>query len=373
MQKHSFSDISLSACNHCGTRANMLNWDTTFGSPLFGRTYQADTLNGYRFGFNGKETDSESDLQDYGMRIYDSRLGRFLSVDPVSIEYPELTPYQFASNTPIEAFDIDGLEKTRTKPSALPGIEIKIELPDNVPQKPLLAPIKKDDTEPPTLNSFSLALEGSLSGKDGKVSAKIDNSGEGSLSASNSKANITLKTNGEIKATAKIIKSPSISVNKIIIPAKTGGTPPPTTTAPAISPTTTPFVPVQHQDALSIYAFKAKYSTIPSNTTTSSFDIGVYSTNTTTTTFNTPSSATYTKPNGQQGTTLFPVLPTMTKTYTSTTIGFLNYKTFDVSNMGLKMKSYEAGALTLEKGFGKNGFGLKASLTVQSKWLKKGN
>jgi RHS repeat-associated protein len=69
---------------------------------------------GYRFGFNGKENDNdvkgEGNQQDYGMRIYDPRLGRFLSTDPITDEYPELTPYQFASNTPIQAIDLDGLE-----------------------------------------------------------------------------------------------------------------------------------------------------------------------------------------------------------------------------------------------------------------------
>lgn len=45
------------------------------------------------------------------MRIYDTRLGRFLSIDPLTPKYPELTPYQFASNTPIQAIDLDGLEK----------------------------------------------------------------------------------------------------------------------------------------------------------------------------------------------------------------------------------------------------------------------
>jgi hypothetical protein len=33
-----------------------------------------------------------------------------LSVDPLTKSYPELTPYQFASNTPIQAIDLDGLE-----------------------------------------------------------------------------------------------------------------------------------------------------------------------------------------------------------------------------------------------------------------------
>src|SRR3982750_4585978 len=69
---------------------------------------------GYRYGFNGKENDNEvkgeGNQQDYGMRIYDPRLGRFLSVDPISNRYPELTPYQFASNTPIWGIDWDGEE-----------------------------------------------------------------------------------------------------------------------------------------------------------------------------------------------------------------------------------------------------------------------
>ncbi len=52
----------------------------------------------------------EGNQQDYGMRIYDPRLGKFLSVDPITKKFPELTPYQFASNTPIRAIDLDGLE-----------------------------------------------------------------------------------------------------------------------------------------------------------------------------------------------------------------------------------------------------------------------
>lgn len=78
-----------------------------------GRKYsQANTK--YRYGFNGKENDNEvkgeGNQQDYGMRIYDPRIGKFLSVDPLTAEYPMLTPYQFASNRPIDGIDQDGLE-----------------------------------------------------------------------------------------------------------------------------------------------------------------------------------------------------------------------------------------------------------------------
>jgi len=66
-----------------------------------GRKYSAG--NGYRYGFNGKEIDKDISLggQDYGMRIYDGRLGRFLSVDPMTANYPWYTPYQFAGNKSI--------------------------------------------------------------------------------------------------------------------------------------------------------------------------------------------------------------------------------------------------------------------------------
>ncbi len=47
---------------------------------------------------------------DYGFRIYNTRIGRFLSVDPLFQSYPYYTPYQFAGNTPIQAVDLDGLE-----------------------------------------------------------------------------------------------------------------------------------------------------------------------------------------------------------------------------------------------------------------------
>jgi RHS repeat-associated protein len=76
-----------------------------------GRTY-TQLNSSYRYTFNGKEKDNdiENGAQDYGMRIYDSRVARFLSVDPITKKYPDLTPYQFASNRPIDGIDLDGLE-----------------------------------------------------------------------------------------------------------------------------------------------------------------------------------------------------------------------------------------------------------------------
>lgn len=43
--------------------------------------------------------------------MYDPRIGKFLSVDPLTKSYPHYTPYQFAGNTPIQAIDLDGNEE----------------------------------------------------------------------------------------------------------------------------------------------------------------------------------------------------------------------------------------------------------------------
>ena len=73
-----------------------------------GRTWSNGST--YRYGFNGMENDNkvkgEGGQQDYGFRIYDSRLGRFLSVDPLTKSFPWYTPYQFAGNKPIACIDL---------------------------------------------------------------------------------------------------------------------------------------------------------------------------------------------------------------------------------------------------------------------------
>ena len=88
-----------------------------FGQTMEGRTYTNENLlsSNYRFGFNGKEKDQNGEFgslthYDYGFRIYNPSIGKFLSVDPLTRSYPMLTPYQFASNTPIFGIDLDGGE-----------------------------------------------------------------------------------------------------------------------------------------------------------------------------------------------------------------------------------------------------------------------
>jgi RHS repeat-associated protein len=73
----------------------------------------------YRYGFNGKEKDNEikgvGNSLDFGARVYDSRLGRFLSVDPMAKSQPSNSSYSFAGNKPVACIDLDGeIEKYYT-------------------------------------------------------------------------------------------------------------------------------------------------------------------------------------------------------------------------------------------------------------------
>jgi len=88
----------------------------SFGAIMPGRSYTAPN-GGYRYGFNGKENDNEvkgsGNQQDYGERIYDTRVGRFLSTDPMFSTFPWNSTYAFAENDPINFIDLDGLQKGR--------------------------------------------------------------------------------------------------------------------------------------------------------------------------------------------------------------------------------------------------------------------
>jgi RHS repeat-associated protein len=69
-------------------------------------------LGGYRFGFNGMPKDDEmsgdGNSYDYGARIYNSRLGKWISVDPLENLYPYMSPYAYVANSPISLADPDG-------------------------------------------------------------------------------------------------------------------------------------------------------------------------------------------------------------------------------------------------------------------------
>src|SRR5690606_30107790 len=88
-----------------------------FGMGLVGRSYSSEE---YRYGFNGKENDNAisgtGNKLDFGARIYDSRLGIWLSVDPY-FNKPHnvpISPYVYVANNPIIFLDPDGKDRIIT-------------------------------------------------------------------------------------------------------------------------------------------------------------------------------------------------------------------------------------------------------------------
>ena len=142
-----------------------------FGAPLAGRSYTAPNSD-YRFGFNGKELDKGDEgmggggsTYDYGFRIYNAQLGRFLSVDPLSRSYPWYTPYQFAGNTPINAIDLDVLEEYFTHEYTLKN-SFGIEFLYRVDYKTVLETSKVDFTK----NTVAVMFKGNWK----RISSNVD-------------------------------------------------------------------------------------------------------------------------------------------------------------------------------------------------------
>lgn len=64
--------------------------------------------------YNGKELDYYEDLAwyDYGARMYDPVLGRFMTQDPLAENEPGISPYVYCRNNPIRYVDPNGKEPT---------------------------------------------------------------------------------------------------------------------------------------------------------------------------------------------------------------------------------------------------------------------
>jgi RHS repeat-associated protein len=63
-----------------------------------------------RYKFTEKERDTETEYDYFGARYYDSRIGRWLSVDLQADKTLYLTPYHYTRNNPINIINPNGEE-----------------------------------------------------------------------------------------------------------------------------------------------------------------------------------------------------------------------------------------------------------------------
>jgi RHS repeat-associated protein len=93
-----------------------------YGMVMDERHFVSEGLE-YRYGFNGKELDKPGmgggqSTYDYGFRIYNPAIAKFLSVDPLSFNYPAFSAYSYAANCPITFIDFMGMGPINPCPDA---------------------------------------------------------------------------------------------------------------------------------------------------------------------------------------------------------------------------------------------------------------
>src|SRR3989338_2851283 len=105
-----------------------------FGMQMPGRF---SNTGDYRFGYNGMEKDPEmkGDGNSYTTEFmqYDPRLGRWMSLDPLMLMFPEQSPYCAFDNNPVLFIDPYGLSATNGEgePPTLNGTETEGQLSDD--------------------------------------------------------------------------------------------------------------------------------------------------------------------------------------------------------------------------------------------------
>ena len=78
----------------------------------FGGLFEVNTATSgiQSYKYNGKELDRMHgvDWYDYGARMYDGLLGRFMMIDPLAAKYYSISLYVYCSNNPMKFVDPDG-------------------------------------------------------------------------------------------------------------------------------------------------------------------------------------------------------------------------------------------------------------------------
>ena len=93
--------------NNAGAVQNHIRYDS-FGN----RTSQTNSSITTRYGYTGRELDSETGLYYYRSRYYDPAVGRFLSEDTIGFAGGDTNLYRYVGNSPVNFVDPWGLQET---------------------------------------------------------------------------------------------------------------------------------------------------------------------------------------------------------------------------------------------------------------------
>ncbi len=75
------------------------------GRHTFGQSYAQTTTNRYKFNGKEEQTIGNLDLLDYGARMYDAKIARWLVQDPLAEKYYSFSAYNYCVNNPVMFVD----------------------------------------------------------------------------------------------------------------------------------------------------------------------------------------------------------------------------------------------------------------------------
>ncbi len=83
------------------------------GTLIMGSKFTQDITSNQRYRFGGKELDRMYGLDwyDFGARMYDPLLYRWMTMDPLCEKYYDISPYVYCNNDPINIFDPNGMDQ----------------------------------------------------------------------------------------------------------------------------------------------------------------------------------------------------------------------------------------------------------------------
>lgn len=123
-----------------GTILNHVSYDS------FGRVKsQSNPSVEFRFGYTGREQDTETGLDYYRARYYDAEVGRFISEDPIGFNAGDTNIYRYVGNSPTNFTDPSG--EVAFVPIAV-GVVVSYAIGQAFAPDPAQAPMSRCDNHP---------------------------------------------------------------------------------------------------------------------------------------------------------------------------------------------------------------------------------
>lgn len=175
-----------------------------FGMITVGRSWEVGSE--YRYGFQKQEKLDNiygiNSTSAFKYRMYDCRIGKFLSLDPLSGKYPFNSPYAFSENQVINAIELEGLEKIEITEVKIDGVTVQLNY--NILNDP-------NDGANPIVNTTIKTCAITPSGNVNKTSeASVEFESTGVLNVVNALNN---STNPNMQNGATLIKNNAYSGN----------------------------------------------------------------------------------------------------------------------------------------------------------------